>query len=171
MKALTLWQPWASLITAGAKPYEFRGWRPPRSIVGQRIVIHAAARKIDRAEASALYALLAGDRSDPRVAQAVAETCLVPELAIPVLARAGWDSPVPLPMACGIGTAIVGEPRIGTEIAEEFGVPSANDSDRDQHANWGWPMLEIEAWPQPIFTRGKQGLWNWLDAPAFSENL
>jgi len=26
MKALTIWQPWASLIMAGYKPYEFRGW-------------------------------------------------------------------------------------------------------------------------------------------------
>lgn len=27
MKALTLWQPWASLIAVGAKRYETRGWR------------------------------------------------------------------------------------------------------------------------------------------------
>lgn len=26
MKALTVWQPWASLIIMGAKPYEFRKW-------------------------------------------------------------------------------------------------------------------------------------------------
>ena len=57
MKALTIWQPWASLIMAGAKPYEFRGWRAPRSIIGQRIVIHAAARKVDRVEVFNLYNL------------------------------------------------------------------------------------------------------------------
>ena len=67
----------------------------------------------------------------------------------------------PLPMACGIGTAVVGEPRLGTAIAEEFGVPRANDSARDEHANWGWPMLDIEAWPTPIPMRGAQGLWTW----------
>lgn len=38
MKALTIWQPWASLIISGAKPYEFRGWRIPESLIGQRIV-------------------------------------------------------------------------------------------------------------------------------------
>jgi hypothetical protein len=37
MKAITVWQPWASLIAIGAKPYEFRGWQPPRAIIGQRI--------------------------------------------------------------------------------------------------------------------------------------
>ena len=41
MKALTIWQPWASLIAGGAKQYETRSWatqyRGP-------IAIHAAAR-------------------------------------------------------------------------------------------------------------------------------
>lgn len=61
-----------------------------------------------------------------------------------------------LPMSVGLGTAILGEPRNGLEIAEEFGVPRANDSDRDEHANWGWPMLDIEAWPEPM--RKQRGL-------------
>lgn len=58
MKALTIWQPWASLIVAGAKPFEFRGWSMPRSMIGQRIVIHAAARKVNRVEANYLIAVL-----------------------------------------------------------------------------------------------------------------
>ena len=64
MKALTIWQPWASLIIAGAKPYEFRGWRAPRSIFGQRIVIHAAAKKIDRDEVSHLYHIIVAYADD-----------------------------------------------------------------------------------------------------------
>jgi activating signal cointegrator 1 len=43
--ALTLWQPWASLIAIGAKPYETRSRPPPRRLMGQRVAIHAAARK------------------------------------------------------------------------------------------------------------------------------
>ncbi|SRR5579871_1775135 len=54
MKALTIWQPWASLIIIGAKPREFR----PRSFlryigppkVGERIAIHSAMRPIRRDE-------------------------------------------------------------------------------------------------------------------------
>jgi hypothetical protein len=42
MKAISLWQPWASLIACGAKPYETRHWAPPRELIGQRIAIHAA---------------------------------------------------------------------------------------------------------------------------------
>lgn len=158
MKALTIWQPWASLIMAGAKPYEFRSWRPPTRLIGQRIVIHASVARIDGDNLLDLFNVLQLRDHGDEIALAAAETCLVPDKAIPVLDRAFEGL---LPMACGLGTAILGEPRLGTEIAEEFGVPRANDSDRDQHANWGWPMLEIEVWPDPIPMRGRQGLWNW----------
>lgn len=47
MKAISLWQPWASLIACGAKPYETRSWAPPQSLIGQTIAIHAA-KKIDK---------------------------------------------------------------------------------------------------------------------------
>lgn len=47
MKAISLWQPWASLIACGAKPYETRSWAPPRDLIGQPIAIHAA-KKVDR---------------------------------------------------------------------------------------------------------------------------
>jgi hypothetical protein len=47
VKALTIWQPWATLIMIGTKPFEFRRWdyrERERSLEGQRIVIHAGAR-------------------------------------------------------------------------------------------------------------------------------
>lgn len=152
MKALTIWQPWASLIMAGAKPYEFRGWRPHASLIGQRIVIHAAARRPDWHECRHLYQALS-----ERGSLAGKMTCLHADIALPILA----GCPDELPRAVGLGTVIVGPPRLGTNIAADFGVPRANDSDRDSHANWGWPMLDIEVWPEPIPMRGKQGLWNW----------
>src|SRR5579871_5258500 len=53
MKTCTIWQPWASLVMIGAKPYEFRRWdyreRYP-NLEGQRIVIHAGTRPVRRAE-------------------------------------------------------------------------------------------------------------------------
>lgn len=41
MKALSLWQPWASLIAIGAKQYETRSWGTPYR---GPLVIHAAKR-------------------------------------------------------------------------------------------------------------------------------
>lgn len=160
MKALTIWQPWASLIIAGAKPYEFRGWRAPRSIIGQRIVIHAGRGKASTYEATRLLDAHSLRKHGGALELLARLSCLDTELALPILHLA-VHCPDQLPMACGIGTAIVGEPRLGTDIAEEFGVPRANDSGRDEHANWGWPMLDIEPWHQPIPMRGAQGLWNW----------
>lgn len=42
LKALTIWQPWASLIICGVKAIENRTWAPPEWLLGKRIVIHAA---------------------------------------------------------------------------------------------------------------------------------
>ncbi len=43
MTAITVQQPWAALIAAGAKRTENRTWRP-RSVVGKPIAIHAGKR-------------------------------------------------------------------------------------------------------------------------------
>lgn len=163
MKALTIYQPWASLVMVGAKPFEFRGWSPRvrgpsyAALIGQRIVIHASARKIERIEVVAIKrALESGD------ADWIAETCLHADKAMPILEEAlKMTNNIGLPFGCGLGTAILGEPRNGLDIAEEFGLPRVNDSDRNDHANFGWPMLDVEVWDEPVPMRGFQGFWNW----------
>ena len=45
MKAITLWQPYATFIALGIKDYETRSWRPSDATIGQRIAILAAKRK------------------------------------------------------------------------------------------------------------------------------
>lgn len=44
MKAISLHQPWASLVMAGEKQIETRSWKPPASVIGKRVLIHAAKR-------------------------------------------------------------------------------------------------------------------------------
>jgi hypothetical protein len=166
MKALTIWQPWASLIAIGAKPYEFRGWKPPRSIIGQRIAIHAGARPPRRGEVRALIRALKGDPS-------MSPPCLRPE-ALPVLERVlnalqrspdntlfGTGEYLTLPLSHIVATAILGEPKQGDICAAEFGFSAGNDSDRDGTFNWGWPMLDVEYQTPPVHVRGAQGLWDW----------
>lgn len=41
MKALPMWQPWASLVAVEAKRVETRSWPAPAWLIGQRIAIHA----------------------------------------------------------------------------------------------------------------------------------
>ena len=43
MRALTLRQPWAWAICHAGKRIENRTWAPPRSVIGQRIAIHAGS--------------------------------------------------------------------------------------------------------------------------------
>jgi activating signal cointegrator 1 len=63
MKAISLWQPWASLIACGAKLYETRSWAPPRELIGQTIAIHAA-KKVDKDAAQMATEIMYGQWVD-----------------------------------------------------------------------------------------------------------
>ena len=151
MKALTMWQPWASLIMAGAKPYEFRSWPAPRALRGQRIAIHAGARPVRRNEVADLVMRLRSPEAWT--------TALRPEIALPMLERA-LQHPGHLPLASVLGTATLGEPKRAFEIVDEFGA-QLNDSDRDQHSNWAWPLTDIETLEPFQPAKGMQGFWEW----------
>ncbi len=43
MKAITVKQPWASLIVHGIKDIENRTWPCPKKYIGQRVLIHASS--------------------------------------------------------------------------------------------------------------------------------
>lgn len=44
MKAISIKQPWASLIAHGIKDIENRTWPCPKKYIGQRVLIHASQR-------------------------------------------------------------------------------------------------------------------------------
>lgn len=154
MKALTIYQPWATLIMIGAKPFEFRGWdygARYTGLVGQRIVIHASARAIKPDEIEHILSRIK-DR----------ESGLVEELALPVLKRlqAAYKCQGVLELSAGLGTATIGKPRRVGDIFK--GVIA--DSDRLDHSLFGWPLTEIERFDAPVPMRGAQGFWNWRAA-------
>lgn len=45
IKVLSLHQPYASMIARGVKTIETRSWAAPVSLIGQRVAIHAAAKR------------------------------------------------------------------------------------------------------------------------------
>lgn len=45
MKAISLWQPWASLVAVGVKTIETRSWPAPKALIGERLAIHATAKR------------------------------------------------------------------------------------------------------------------------------
>ena len=46
MKAISIKQPWASLIVEGLKDIENRTWKCPEKYIGQRVLIHSSARPV-----------------------------------------------------------------------------------------------------------------------------
>ena len=175
MKALTVWQPWASLIIIGAKAYEFRKWdyttRCPH-LVGKRIVIHAGTRmpKIEEVEDILQRIEDKASALDPELAVEPLERMLGRLREIQALGRrprSFWDRDIydteirrigPVcTLGAGLGTAILGEPAPAHTL---FDAPT-NDSYRMDHSMWAWPLTDVKPWDEPIEMRGKQGFWNW----------
>jgi hypothetical protein len=153
MLAITLWQPWASLILAGAKPIEWRGWLFPERLIGARIAIHAGARPVKRNEIKELLLNLCFHGE--------AGTSLIPTVAIPYLER--WHtSPGLLPLSTVLCTVILGQPIPASDYAKSRGI----DSNRIDHAKYGWPLTGIEPVIPMAPARGMQGLWRWVPERA-----
>ncbi|WP_315742782.1 MULTISPECIES: hypothetical protein [unclassified Bradyrhizobium] len=158
-RALTIYQPWASLIMIGAKPYEFRRWDfsllpALAKLVGQRIVIHASVRRpsldelddiLDRIEHG--ESALKADLAEPLVRQMFA-----------ALKARGKEADLHMaPLGVALGTAVIGQPRAVMSLVAD----QVADSDRlDEHI-FGWPLASIEPFPQPVPAAGAQGFWSW----------
>ena len=156
--ALTIWQPWASLILAGAKPYEWRGWAAPRWVIGKRIAIHAGARKVRRDEIKEI--LLDIEKYGE------AGTSLKIDIAQPLLTR--WMSAAAeLPLRSVLCTAVLGQPIttdqwVANQALDADGVGRAvADSDRIDHSQWAWPLTDIRPIEPFAPANGKQGFWKW----------
>lgn len=157
MKAITLHQPYASLIAIGEKPYETRSWAPPSRLLGQRIAIHAGAKPIPR------------DMEDD-TADEITEA----------FGRCGW--PHWLPRGAVVCTAVLRAAfRLGP-LAEGTGVPAASILERrlapglrlppcftvrldpfgDYHEErWAWLLQDIQPLEPPVPAKGAQGFWDW----------
>lgn len=151
MKALTIWQPWCSLIIAGAKTVEWRSWYCPKRIVGQRIALHAGARPARADEIADIIARIDDE-----------ETSLICEIARPLLATVHTKS---WPLSSILGTAIIGRSVpalewVRTNWKREF------DSDRIDAHKFAWPLTSIERFEPPIPHRGAQGFWNWVSSAS-----
>ncbi|WP_439392361.1 hypothetical protein ACRQ5Q_22460 [Bradyrhizobium sp. PMVTL-01] len=154
MKALTIWQPWASLIMIGAKPHEFRGHAAPSFVRNQRIVIHAGAIAVRPAEIEDLLR-----RIEAEAAGTAAEgerTCLdlgkARELLLKV--RASFKYRL-LPLGHALGTAVLGEPMLACDLFRM----NVSDSDRGAF-NWAWPLTDIKPFEPPVPLKGAQGFFD-----------
>jgi hypothetical protein len=160
VKAITIWQPWASLIMIGAKPNEFRpsSFLDRRSYrngpaVGERIVIQAGARPVRSAEIEDLLRRI--DAEEKGTSLSYERTCLVLDKARELLlkVRAAHKYRL-LPLGMALGTALLGEPVLACDL---FRI-AVSDSDRG-YFNWAWPLSDIRHFEPPFPLKGSQGFF------------
>lgn len=177
MKALTLWQPWASLMAIGVKTIETRSWSAPEALIGQRIAIHAAVRPVpDGAQI--------GDWRVVRDADDVRWQYLVewPVGAQLDTSRVWYPMPFGAVVATGLlidcvqvlkvrpdGTWTIRRPSSGPATRYgRRGIPLTRGGIRDQlpyglftPGRWAWLFVEVYPELEPVPAVGHQRLWDW----------
>jgi hypothetical protein len=152
MRALTVMQPWATLIVIGAKRIETRSWPAWSRVLGETIAIHAGARFPEDAQHLCLTEPFRG-----------------------VLAAAGHPEPArTLPRGAVLGWVRLRD-CCHTEDLLRAGVPGDREtaplSDQElafgdyREERWGWVFEQARQFEVPLPERGFQGLWTW-DLPA-----
>ncbi len=138
MKALTLYQPWASLVAAGIKTTETRDWAPHTYLIGERIAIHAGRHVV----ANHRYL-------NPAVRDAVTD-----------LFGQRWD--LVIPKGAIVATAVVAHAYRVNESANHNGQAHQKDPYGNyQPGRWIWVLEDIKPLEPPIPARGSLGLWEW----------
>lgn len=136
LPAISLWQPWASLIFTGDKLHETRAYPPPAKHLGQRIAIHAARRLPTEDEVKLGLHLLCEHNWG---------------------ARSAWRTT--LPRGVILGTALLVE-AIKTDHRQPGPVDLvAGDWSRGR---WAWQLGDVQALREPVPWKGKQG---WFAVP------
>lgn len=152
MKALTLYQPWASLIAAGVKTIETRSW--PTRHRGP-IAIHAA-KTVPAGWNAEGIALIERYKDELRRVGALVK---LDDGSFDLLLPAGAVVAVANLWACGDYSVHTGL----LNLANPSGLAHISDDDNRCGSfgpgRFGWVLDNIVALPEPVPVRGKQGLW------------
>ncbi len=151
MYAITLHQPWATLIVLGFKTVETRSWPAPERLVGQTIAIHAGKRVVPRpadAVEQELRTRLGEEwsRAIPTGAVLVIATRAgMARVEYVDLTRGHAVHDVDTEMGCAEGAA-------RTRIDPWGGFRSGR---------WLWFLVDVEALPEPVRAVGRPDFWRW----------
>ena len=133
VKALTLAQPWAALVTSGAKRVETRSWRTRYRGL---LAIHAA-------------------RGFPVPAQRL---CTVPPFSDHLRAAGTWP-PEALPRGCVVATCRLA----ACERITRLTLPPEPERSFGNYADgrWAWLLEDVRPLAGPLPAKGALGLWEW----------
>lgn len=151
MRAFTVYQPWASALALGIKAVETRGHKPPSSVLGKRVAIHAAKRPIPDSI-----------RRDEVYLQALLPKCDVGDLSeLPrgvVLATAKLAD-----ARCVLDASQDGKSVWVSSTAYDGGFAVAVDPLGDfSVGRWLWFLRDVRQLETPAPARGMQGFWEWM---------
>lgn len=143
MKALTIWQPWASLLVSGQKKYETRSWA---TAYRGPIAIHAAMRPVRKT----IDELVAGD-GGWRTLEGIESLFIRPR---------ALDE---LPTGSIVGKAILTRCNLITEEFLASLSPQELDLGDFSIGRYAWEFHMMITIDPPVKAFGKQGLWTWAE--------
>ena len=144
MQALSMHQPWASLVAKQMKHIETRDRRPPLSLIGQRIAIHATKRIVTFNPDEATYP--AERQHIERFNQAVAQA-LGPD----------WSTRVPT----GAVLASVQQVKTPDDLPDD---PNEQLFGDYATGRWLWHLRDVLELTHPVPARGYPSFWTWTTA-------
>jgi hypothetical protein len=146
--AITIWQPWATLIAQGMKIFEFRSWPIPAQLCGKPIAIHSGARPARKPEIRELVLKLQGAHWR--------ETGITKRDAAIELLEPGLVSPGRYPLRAILCLATFDHAMRGAELADVLGGLSIGS----QPTQCGWPITEVRRLDPAIpVEKGERGFW------------
>lgn len=151
MKAISLWQPWATLVAIGAKAIETRGWQTPYR---GPLAIHAAVRwtpqqtALCRTEPFVSVLRAAGYDADPRPNTTISQHSIMLGHIVAIATLAGIVpteniSFAPLPL-----------------LPEQNRHPHEKEFGDYSPGRFGWFLKDVRPLRVPMPYRGRQGLFN-----------
>lgn len=152
MKAITIWQPWASLLVRGEKLYETRSWAT--SYRGP-IAIHAAARPVQQTIDDLVRGVIFATVED-LIDDANADTLACIDRLFPDPGEL-----TQLPTGAIIGTALL----VRCNAINEAFLSRLSEQETDlgdfSPGRYAWEFEDMKLLAEPIPVKGMQGLWEW----------
>ena len=152
--AITLHQPWASLIALGIKMVETRSWPAPVRLVGQTVAVHAGKRVVRKPGVgieNEMCARLGEDWHRTIPGGAVLATATLAGMARVerVYARAGLAvHDLSTEAGCAVGL-------------EQTQIDPWGDF---SPSRWLWFLSDVGTLPEPVPAVGHQSFWRWIVA-------
>lgn len=157
MKAITLTQPWATLVAVGAKRYETRSWS---TTYRGPLAIHAAKgmprwARYFMAEDPCRTALLEAALT-PAIAFAPPRGVIVAICDLTGCTDAAWIK--------SMNWRLEGSKEPNPALINEWAFGDFSEG------RYAWRLENVRRLPEPIPTKGALGLWEWNDAYPFGDD-